>query len=169
MKCEEGKRKLSIFETECEPCELAANIAAKKQYKDFNDCTNYNCLPSRVQLSQTINPYCMTGYEVFSSILIGNYKIFLFIFVCLFILMGLATLNRKWKFTQKIFGKKRKDWIDETKSYDKSFVVFAFQGENKPSNQWFLEMDISKDFNSSLIIKQDYLSLARVIIFNEGN
>lgn len=59
--------------------------------------------------------------------------------------------------------------MEETPAFDRAYVVFAFQGENLPDNQWFLEMDVSKDFSSNIVSRQDYLSLARVINYHLGN
>lgn len=160
--CESGTRKLSIFEETCQPCDLSNATVSKKLFTDFNNCSNYKCIDSRVQLSQTINPYCMTSYEVFSSMFIGHISKFGYLFLALFLLMGIATLNRKYRFIQKICRKKKKIWMEETHFYDRAYVCFAFQGENTTENQWFLEMDVSKDFNSSIVSRQDYLSLARV-------
>jgi hypothetical protein len=111
----------------------------------------------------------MTSYEVFSGFLIKYSKLVAYIFFTLFILMCLATLNRKYRLVQKVLKKKKKVWTDETPAYDRAYVAFAFQGENLPDNQWFLEMDISKDFNSQIISRQEYLSLARVTFSHSGN
>lgn len=104
----------------------------------------------------------MTSYEVFSAMFIKYFKVLAYIFLVLFVLMGIATINRKYRFIQKMCKKKKKIWLEETPSFDKAYVAFSFQGENLPDNQWFLEMDVSKDFNSSIVSRQDYLNLARV-------
>lgn len=155
-----------MFEDNCDSCDLDRNTASKKKYTQFNDCSKYECLDERVQLSQKINPHCMTSFEVFSNMLIKSYHSLLYIFLSLLLLMIFATVNRKYRFFNRLCGVKKKQWLEETSSYDKNFVVFGFQGENLPGNQWFLEMDISKDFNSVLISRQDYLNLARVKVVN---
>lgn len=54
--------------------------------------------------------------------------------------------------------------------YENTFIVFTFQGENLPDNPWFLEMDISKDFNSADVMsRQDYLNFVRVKSHYLGN
>lgn len=143
-------------------CDLDPYTAAKKKYTEFNDCSKYECIDNRVQLNQAINPHCLTTFEVFSDLIISKWIILAYIFLGLLGLMIIATINRKYKFCENLFGCKKKNWIEKTECYDKNFLVFAFQGENIPTNQWFLEMDISKDFTTSLISRQDYLNLARV-------
>lgn len=160
--CEKGTRKLSMFEPGCQICESEDTIK-KKIFEDFNQCNNYKCLPARVQMSQKINPYCLTSYELFSSILINYYVPMLYTLLILAFIMSLATANRKFGFFTKLLGhKKKKLWRDTTEHYDRAFLVFTFQGDNLPENQWFLEMDLSKDFLGSMMPRQDYLNLTRV-------
>jgi hypothetical protein len=162
QECPLGTRKLSIFENTCDQCDLDTNTAEKKKYTVFNDCTKYECIDNRVQLNQAINPHCLTSFEVFSDHIISNWHMLTYILLVMLIMMIIATINRRYKFVEKLCITKKKKWIEETESYDKNFLVFSFLGDNIPSNQWFLEMDISKDFNTTLISRQDYLNLARV-------
>lgn len=156
-----------MFEDTCDICELNPSTAAKKRYTEFNDCSKYECLDSRVQLSQAINPHCMTSFEVFSDLIISRWQRLAYTLIVLLVLMIIASINRKYKFVEKLFQKKKQKWIADIECYDKNFLVFAFQGENLPENQWFVEMDISKDFNTTLISRQEYLNLARVEYFSK--
>lgn len=181
--CEIGSTKFSLFEPGCQKCDIE-DVVRKKDYKNtFNTCEVYACQSKYVQLSQIINPYCLTSYEVFSNFVINNPNWFIYAFAVMTALLLFATFNRKFKLTRKlkamcskkqpvqvdieatpvhIRGKRARDGDRPCNGYDSEIAVLAFQGENLPDSQWFLEMEVGKDFVSP-IDKQEYLSLTREI------
>ena len=123
-----------MFEADCQICE-PQDLIGKKIFLKPNDCKDYKCNIYRVQLSQKINPYCMTSYEVFSASLIANYMRLSYVFATLALLMAIASANRRLGFCGKASKKnKNKSWKDSKDFYDKAFVVFTFQGDNLPDN-----------------------------------
>ena len=162
--CDIGYQTLSIFEGGCHPCDPNLPTMEKKEFLNFNDCSSYRCKSERVQLTEYINKYCLTSYEYFSSVMIDNYKMFIYFYFGLVLVLILSTINRKFALLEKVMRKKKKkDWTEIDQPYEKSIIVFAFEGNNTPSNQWFLELDISKDYLSSFILKDDYTNLAREV------
>lgn len=158
--CSEGTQKLSMFETFCQKCDPNEQTSPKKIFSEPNNCQKYTCNKARVHLTQEINKYCMTSYEVFSSILVKHYDWLLYSCAALVLIITLGSLNRKYTLV-KCFRQKNKTPKTDFECYESRFVVFSFQGENLPENQWFLEVEISKDYNSSVFPKQDYLTIVR--------
>lgn len=138
-------------------------MAQKKVYYKLNDCSQFKCKETRVHLSQVINPNCLTSYEVFSLVSIRYYKPILYITLVLAFLMNMATLNRKFNFMGIFCKQKKIKWSELGTVYETNHCVFAFQGLNLPDDQWFLEMELSKDYNNTLVSRQDYVNLTREI------
>ena len=148
-----------MFETFCQKCDPNEQTSPKKNFSVPNNCLVYTCNKARVHLTQEINKYCMTSYEVFSSVLVRHYDWLIYSCAALVLIITLGSLNRKYSFVK--CNKKQKPRKNITEFHESRFVVFCFQGENLPDNQWFLEVEISKDYNSSVFPKQDYLTIVR--------
>lgn len=152
-----------MFQKNCMACD-STELKEKRSYNKFNNCTKFECVKDRVQLSQELNPYCLTSYEVFSLMAVKHYKPLLYISLFLLVAMMAASLDRKFQILQK-FRKKKKisQWNDIGTVFQHAHCVFAFQGTNMPEDQWFLEMELSKDFNNAIISRADYGNLTREI------
>ncbi len=152
-----------MFQKNCMPCD-STELKDKRSYSSFNNCTKFTCLAERVQLSQGLNEYCLTSYEVFSLMAIKYYKPLLYVSLLLLFAMLAATLDRKLQIMQRFKKKKRVNNRGDIGSViENAHCVFAFQGTNLPSDQWFLEMELSKDFNNTLISRADYGNLTREV------
>ena len=170
--CLADEKKRTIFEYGCTKCD-PTDAAEKKAWKATNQCSQYVCKEHRVQMvDKGWNPYCMTSYEIFSDLLIENIGFFFYTLLFLALLVAIATLERKFKVVSRFQSKRREKKNGAPVNLEfigHQFVVFAFQGANLPSNQWYLELEVSKDFNLNFMLKEDYLNFTRVAKSNPGN
>lgn len=161
--CRRNYSKLTMFQKSCVACD-STELKEKRTYNGFNNCSKFECVTERVQLKQSLNEYCLTSYEVFSLMAIKFYKPLLYVSLLLFVAMMAATLDRKFQIMQRFRKKKRVSlWSDIGAIVEQAHCVFAFQGVNLPDDQWFLEMELSKDFNNTIISRADYGNLTREV------
>jgi hypothetical protein len=152
-----------MFQKNCMACDTT-ELKEKRSYIDFNNCTKFECVKERVQLRKTLNKHCLTSYEVFSLMAIRFYKPLLYVSLLLMAAMLAATLDRKFQILQRFKKKKRTNIRNDIGIViENAHCVFAFQGTNLPSDQWFLEMELSKDFNNTIISRSDYGNLTREV------
>lgn len=165
-KCPKGTQKNSMFDRHCQICDSFSNVRSGEDYysgtriyETENNCKDFQCNPELIELNVSINPYCLSSYIVFSTLLLNNIQIFGWVLLAVYLTFLICFINRRYN--PKMQVKRQKEFPKEY--YTQEYCIFPFQGRNTPQDPWFLELEISKDYKTRLIDRQEYMEIIREI------
>lgn len=118
-------------------------------------------------MNKDINENCVKTVDLINSWLSKNLNKILLIYLIVLLLGILCNSGYLSVVLSKIRGKLKrsspKNNFIESIEIKRDILFLPLQGENLSTSPWFLDLDISKDFQS-FFDKRDYFILGRVIL-----
>lgn len=164
--CKDGYFKVDILDKKCEMClklgrqNFQYETGLKKNGKN---CMEYFCDHNEVQLRKEINPDCATSFNLASKWIVKYFFVYLILYLIVLSIFCLKSLKSgKCCKSEKKSKKKKGVFFNMESEYLSVFI--NINGKNSHSSPWFMNMDISKEFNC-FVDKRDIFTLSRVSIF----